>query len=109
LFFPPSTRASNTSELHDHVTEAGRRYAFCVTLQHREGLPAGEGSPACVPCAAAGAPLQGPSALQLQQGAGGGALVERMVATRLRSNAEMRKAVVRVEAVYELDAEGRSC
>ena len=106
MFFPPSSPFSSTHDLHDHATQPGRRYAFCLSLQHRGGRPLPAGSPARVVCAAPGADLQGPPAL-LAVGEGEEAQ-ERQVPTSLRSTAEMRKAVVRVEAIYELDAEGRS-
>jgi hypothetical protein len=101
-FFPPRTPSGTTAEMHEYVIQPGRRYAFCVTLQHRGGrlsaAAAGE---------AAGAGAAGPNALQITRGQGAG-LEARVVGTRLRGSAELRKAVVRVEAIYEVDGEGKS-
>jgi len=97
LFFPPSTPGTTLTELHSHVTDPGRRYAFCITLHHR-GRAVPRGSPAEVQCAEAGV-------FAASAGGGGGGTVP---PPHVRSSAEMRRAVVRVEAVYELDEEGGS-
>jgi hypothetical protein len=80
-FFPPAAPAASAEALLAYLTEPKRRFAFCLLLHQRPNR--GARREAMLPPPAAGAPPH-------------------------RTLATVPKAIVRVEAVYELDDVGNS-
>jgi hypothetical protein len=85
-FFPPAAPSGSAAELLAYVREPSRRFAFCLLLHQRARSEACPGGAPLLPPRAPGAPPLPPH----------------------RALSTVQKAVVRVEAVYELDGAGRS-